>query len=160
MRTLRGHLAAVEDEWHIRGIPEWIDPVFTFQRTWYPDMTPPSVSFNATLAKVFGVVGGGLLGYYVWEKTHHKVYTALAGAGGFFGAPLLVAAYDHFQQPSIDATTEEGAPDGEIDPNALPPNTVTPTQVPGSPQVSKQTLIARTLLKPDVMARAVEVPLI
>lgn len=97
MTTMRGRLSAVEDEWHIAGIPYWLDPVFTFQRTWYPDMTPPSVSFNATLAKVFGLVGGGLFGYYVWEKTHRKVYTGLAGAAGLFIAPMFVAAYDHFQ---------------------------------------------------------------
>lgn len=149
MTTMRGRLSAVEDEWHIKGVPPWLDPVFTFQRTWYPDQTPPSVSFNATLAKVFGILGGGLLGYYVWEKTHHKVYTALAGAGGFIGAPLLVAAYDHF---SADDGAVVDVIDEEVVENTITPTD--PTMVPASPEPKMPQIVARMALpKPGLVYR-------
>ena len=144
---MRGNLSAVEDEWHIRGVAPWVDPVFTFQRTWYPDDTPPSINFNATLAKVFAVLGGGLLGYFVWKKTGSKVYTGLAGSAGFVGAPMLVSAYDYFSRPADD---EIQVIDGSMD---QPTGTVTdPTLVSGSanskePQI---TLVTNRYIPPLV----------
>jgi hypothetical protein len=153
MTLMRGRLAAVEDEWHIRGIPEWIDPVFTFQRTWYPDDVPPSVSFNSNLARAFAFIGGGLLGYYVWNRTRKPVYTGLAGAAGFVGAPLLVAAYDRFQQPEegeVVESTETDMPSPEVQ-NTITQTQMTPTLVPGSPQI-KRTELAPTY-RPGVIYR-------
>ncbi len=125
---MRGNLSAVEDEWHIRGIAPWVDPVFTFQRTWYPDDTPPSINFNATLAKVFAVLGGGLAGYFVFQKTNNKVYTGLAGAAGFVGAPMLVSAYDYFKEPvevesavSVTPWTNHQTPELLPDSNTIVP---------------------------------------
>lgn len=126
---MRGNLSAVEDEWHIRGIAPWVDPVFTFQRTWYPDATPPSVNFNATLAKVFALIGGGLAGYFVWQKTGHKVYTGLAGAAGVIGAPMLVSAYDHFSRPADDEIQViEESTGTRTDPTLVPGSSASPKE--------------------------------
>jgi hypothetical protein len=156
-----GNLSAVEDEWHIRGIPEWIDPLFTFQRTWYPDdvadVGPNGVRrhFSHNVARVLAVIGGGLAGYYVWQKTSNRVYTGLAGAGGFVVAPMLLAAYEEFSR-----TTEEAIPvveeDGEITntytptEQTEPPNQTgtqtTPTLVPGSPQIKQAELAPNSIV--------------
>lgn len=151
---LHGRLSAIEDEWHIRGIPEWLDPVFTFQRTWYPNDIRPyweRESFNPTLAKVFAVVGAGLLGYFVYDRTGNKVYTGLAGAGGFILTPLLVAAYDKavFEEPVGQAeTVEEGAQvdaGGDTNTYTETGTETTPTLVPASPDVKAMMTAARQL---------------
>lgn len=128
-----GRLSAIEDEWHIRGIPSWLDPLFTFQRTWFPDDVQASDTFNPTVAKALAFIGGGLLGYYVWDRTKNRAYTGLAGAAGFVVSPMLLAAYDRYstpddaQLPSPDQIdTDE--PDGQVSPDSVPANTYTPTQ--------------------------------
>jgi uncharacterized membrane protein YebE (DUF533 family) len=99
---LHGNLANVEEEWRIAALPEWIDPVFVFQRSWFPDdVTRPGSSFDANLAKAVSILGGGLAAVLVWRRTENKAYAALAGAGSALAAPLLVSAYDNFQKPRV-----------------------------------------------------------
>lgn len=105
-----GRLSAIEDEWHIRGIPAWLDPLYTFQRTWFPDDVQASDTFNPTVAKALALIGGGLLGYYVWDRTKNRAYTGLAGAAGFVVSPMLLAVYDRY---AVGADEEsDGASEG------------------------------------------------
>jgi len=160
---MRGNLSAVEDEWHIRGIAPWVDPVFTFQRTWYPDDTPPSINFNATLAKVFAVLGGSLVGYFVFQKTSNKVYTGLAGAAGFVGAPVLVSAYDYFsRRDEVELPAESVIVDPTLVLETGTGTRVDPALVSGSasdPKAPQITLVTNRYLPPLVVYNDPNIPI-
>lgn len=84
-------------EWHIPGVPYYLDPLNLVQQTWYPHYpaTEIGAAYGIAISRGLSALGAVALGWYVHKKTKSVPKAAAGAVVGSAIGPLALSIWEH-----------------------------------------------------------------